>query len=152
MSDFEIVGKDAEIDMCYGLEKFCVTKEGIAALLSGKKLYSTVNCGEYAITIEMAESEDDMTDNELYMRKLVRESDVIDKTDGSELAQAFNTLWDKYVEAEFCWDAVSRKDVREMLFWKKVDMGDALYERLDDIAKRLHTVRTLQDTEVEPYR
>lgn len=31
-------------------------------------------------------------------------------------------------------------------------MGDALYERLDDIAKRLHTVQTLRDTEVELYR
>lgn len=57
--DFEIVSKDAEIDMCYGLEEFYITKEDIAALISGKKLYSTVNCGEYAITIEMAESEDE---------------------------------------------------------------------------------------------
>ena len=58
MSDFEIVSKDAEVDTCYGLETFYVTKEEIAAILSGKKLYSTVNCGEYAITIEIAESED----------------------------------------------------------------------------------------------
>ena len=57
MSDFEIVSKDAEIDTCYGLEDFFITKEEITALLSGKKLYSTVNCGEYAISIEMAESE-----------------------------------------------------------------------------------------------
>ena len=58
MSDFDIVSKDAEIDMCYGLETYYITKEDIAALLSGKKLYSTVNCGEYAITIEMTESEE----------------------------------------------------------------------------------------------
>ena len=58
MSDFEIVSKDAEVDTCYGIENFYITKEEIAALLSGKKLYSTVNCGEYAITIEMAESEE----------------------------------------------------------------------------------------------
>ena len=57
-SNFEIVSKDAEIDVCYGLEKFYITKEEISALLSGKKLYSTVNCGEYAITIEMVESEE----------------------------------------------------------------------------------------------
>lgn len=58
MNDFEIVSKDAEIDECYGLETFYITKEEIAALLSGKKLYSTINCDEYAITIEMTESED----------------------------------------------------------------------------------------------
>jgi len=39
-----------------------------------------------------------MTREELEMRTLVRESDVIDRTDGSELAKAFNHLWDKYVE------------------------------------------------------
>lgn len=55
MGDFEIVNKDSKIDTCYGLETFHITEEEINALLSGKKLYSTVNCGEYAITIEMAE-------------------------------------------------------------------------------------------------
>ena len=55
MSDFEILDKNMEVDMCYGLEEFYITKYEINALLSGKKLYSTVNCGEYAITIEMAE-------------------------------------------------------------------------------------------------
>ncbi len=43
-----------------------------------------------------------MTKEELEMRTLVRESDVIDRTDGSELAKAFNHLWDKYVEQEPC--------------------------------------------------
>lgn len=57
MSDFEIVNKNAKVDPCYGLEEFRITKEDIAALLSGKKLYSTVNCDEYAIIIEMVESE-----------------------------------------------------------------------------------------------
>lgn len=57
MSDFKIVSKDAKIDECYGLEVFHITKEDITALLSGKKIYSTVNCGEYAITIEMEGSE-----------------------------------------------------------------------------------------------
>ena len=56
--DFEIVNKNAKVDPCYGLEKFSITKEDIAALLSGKKLYSTINVGEYAMTIEMAESEE----------------------------------------------------------------------------------------------
>ena len=41
-----------------------------------------------------------MTREELEMRTLVRESDVIDRTDGSELAKAFNYLWEKYVEQE----------------------------------------------------
>ena len=58
MSDFEIVNKNAKVDPCYGLENFSITKEDIEALLSGKKLYSTINDGEYAMTIEMAESED----------------------------------------------------------------------------------------------
>ena len=57
MSGFEIVSKNAEVDPCYGLEFFYITKEEINALLSGKKLYSTVNGDEYAITIEMEESE-----------------------------------------------------------------------------------------------
>lgn len=52
-SDFKIVDKKAEVDPCYGLETLRITKKDIAALLSGKKLYSTVNCDEYAITIEM---------------------------------------------------------------------------------------------------
>jgi hypothetical protein len=56
MSDFKIVGKKAKVDQCYGLEAFRITKEEIAALLAGKKLYSTVNCGEYAITIELGDS------------------------------------------------------------------------------------------------
>lgn len=41
-----------------------------------------------------------MTKEEIEMRVIVRESDVIDKTDGSELAKAFNYLWNKYVESE----------------------------------------------------
>ena len=41
-----------------------------------------------------------MTREEHEMRTLVRESDVIDRTDGSELAKAFNYLWEKYVEQE----------------------------------------------------
>ena len=57
MSDFKIVSKKANVDPCWGLETFYITKEEIDALLSGKKLYSTVNCDEYAITIEMEEKE-----------------------------------------------------------------------------------------------
>ena len=53
MSDFKIVSKKKKVDGCWGLFDFYITKEEIAALLSGKKLYSTVNCDEYAITIEM---------------------------------------------------------------------------------------------------
>ena len=59
MSDFKIVSKKAKVDQCYGLDAFYITKEEIAALLSGKKLYSTVNCDEYAITIEMEDGNDD---------------------------------------------------------------------------------------------
>jgi hypothetical protein len=54
-----------------------------------------------------------MTKEELEMRKLVRESDVIDKTDGTELAKAFNHLWEKYVEQEPKTDTWSIKDVAD---------------------------------------
>jgi len=57
MSDFEIVSKNKKVDPCYGLETLHITKEEIEALLSGKKLYSTVNDGEYAITIAMKKKE-----------------------------------------------------------------------------------------------
>ena len=57
MSDFIIVSKGEEVSPCYGLESFHITKKEIDALLAGKKLYSTVNCDEYAITIELAESD-----------------------------------------------------------------------------------------------
>lgn len=57
MSDFKIVKKNAKVDPCYGLEEFLITKEDIAALLLGKKLYTTINDDEYAITIQMVEEE-----------------------------------------------------------------------------------------------
>lgn len=53
MGDFKIITKEAKVDNCYGLEDFHITKEEIDALIAGKKLYSTINYGEYAITIEM---------------------------------------------------------------------------------------------------
>lgn len=51
-----------------------------------------------------------MTREEMEMRKLVRESDVIDKTDGTELARAFNHLWNKYIEQESCEDVPDIND------------------------------------------
>ena len=59
MSDFEIKNKNAKVCPCYGLEEYRITKKDIAALLSGKKLYTTIQADEYAITIEMAENEVD---------------------------------------------------------------------------------------------
>lgn len=59
MSYFAIKNKNARVDPCYGLEDFRITKKDIAALLSGKKLYTTIQDGEYAITIEMVESEEE---------------------------------------------------------------------------------------------
>lgn len=50
-----------------------------------------------------------MTKEEMEMVKLVRESDVIDRTDCSELAKAFNYLFDKYVEAAVELDGNSGK-------------------------------------------
>lgn len=49
MSDFKIVNKRQRVDPRYGLEELCITKAEIEALLSGKKLYSTVNDGECVV-------------------------------------------------------------------------------------------------------
>lgn len=57
MSSFRIVGKKQEVDPCYGLYDLYIDRDDIEALLSGKKLYSTISFDEYAITIEM-ENED----------------------------------------------------------------------------------------------
>ena len=51
--------KDDEIDTCYGWEEYIITQEEIQALLDGKRLYTTINCDEYAITIKMEEKTDD---------------------------------------------------------------------------------------------
>lgn len=51
MSDFEVYSKREKVDPCYGLDEFSINKEDIEALLNGKKLYTQVNDGEYAITI-----------------------------------------------------------------------------------------------------
>ena len=51
--------KDDEIDTCYGWEEYIITQEEIQALLDGKRLYTTINCDEYAITIKMEEKIDD---------------------------------------------------------------------------------------------
>lgn len=48
----EIYNAEDKVDPCYGLEEITVNKEEIKALLLGKKLYTTINCGEYAITIK----------------------------------------------------------------------------------------------------
>ena len=53
MSDCEIYSKRKKVDYCYGLDEFSISKEDIEALLNGKKLYTQVNDGEYAITITL---------------------------------------------------------------------------------------------------
>lgn len=57
MENLEIVNKDDEVDMIYGMECFYVTMEEIAAILSGKKLYGIV-ADEYTITLEMLEGDE----------------------------------------------------------------------------------------------
>ena len=52
ISDFDIVNKDEKVDPCYGLEKLTMTVKDLNALLNGKKLYATINAGEYAIEID----------------------------------------------------------------------------------------------------
>lgn len=55
-SDFKQYEKDEKTDMCYGLETFIITQDDIDHLIKGGKLYTCVNCCEYAIEI-MMESE-----------------------------------------------------------------------------------------------
>lgn len=52
-NNMEIYNKNDEVDPCYGLEELYLTKNDIEALKEGKMLYTTINDGEYAITIEM---------------------------------------------------------------------------------------------------
>ena len=59
MNGFQVKNKSTKVDECYGLYEYSVTLDDIAALLKGKKLYSTVSYGEYAITIQMVDDEDD---------------------------------------------------------------------------------------------
>ena len=49
---------------------------------------------------------------------------------------AYNAL----VKSVQCEDAISRQNVRDMLRWLSVEMGDAIYERLADITERLPSV------------
>lgn len=44
-----------DVDPCYGLEQYEISKRDILALLSGDKLYAQVNEGEYAILISLEE-------------------------------------------------------------------------------------------------
>lgn len=52
-NNMEIYNKNDEVDPCYGLEELHLTKNDIEALKESKMLYTTINDGEYAITIEM---------------------------------------------------------------------------------------------------
>ena len=54
IGDFDVKGKDEEVDPCYGLEKLTMTVKDLNALLNGKKLYAKINDGEYAIEINYA--------------------------------------------------------------------------------------------------
>ena len=49
--------KEEDIDWLYGGHEFIITKEHIEALLSGKKIYNTIN-DEYAFTIELGGDEE----------------------------------------------------------------------------------------------
>jgi hypothetical protein len=54
ISDFDIKDADEEVDPCYGLEKLTMTVRDLNALLNGKKIYTQINGGEYAIEINYA--------------------------------------------------------------------------------------------------
>lgn len=48
---FKTCRRDKNVDPCYGLYEFVLDDSDMKALRSGKKLYSTINFNEYAITI-----------------------------------------------------------------------------------------------------
>lgn len=55
ISDFDIKAADEEVDPCWGLEKkLTMTVRDLNALLNGKKIYTQINNGEYAIEINYA--------------------------------------------------------------------------------------------------
>ena len=56
MSDFEHYDMHEKTDPCYGLERFEITENDIKHLKNGGKLYTTVNCDEYAIEIVLKEA------------------------------------------------------------------------------------------------
>ena len=58
MSDFEIKKIDDKLDTCYGMERYKMSKNDILALEQGKLLYTTINCDEYAIVIELEAGEE----------------------------------------------------------------------------------------------
>ena len=87
-----------------------------------------------------------MTIEEFEMRTLVRESDVIDRTDGSELAKAFNYLWEKYVEQQPCEDAIRREDALMALTGEWTELTDELIHRFIKRIKNLPPVNPQQKT------
>ena len=77
-----------------------------------------------------------MTKQEMKMRQLVRESDVIDRTDGSELARAFNYLWDKYVENV----RFEESNIKEQNYMRGYEDGksDVLDKVIVEVVERRH--------------
>lgn len=59
MSDFIAYSKKKKVDPCYGLENFYLTDEDIENLKKGKKLYTTINMGEYAIVLRYRKGENE---------------------------------------------------------------------------------------------
>lgn len=51
----EIITPGEPVDTCYGLEIIELEPEHINALMEGKQIYTTINCGEYAIIVKLAE-------------------------------------------------------------------------------------------------
>lgn len=87
-----------------------------------------------------------MTREEMEMRKLVRESDVIDKTNGTELAKAFNYLWKKYIEQEPCEDCISRQAVIDLINadWEYEGL-EVEINNLPSVTPKLETVTEFAD-------
>lgn len=54
----EIITPGEPVDTCYGLEIIELEPDHINALKEGKQLYTTINCGEYAIIVKMRSNED----------------------------------------------------------------------------------------------
>lgn len=74
--DFAIISPGESVDACYGLETFELELKHINALMEGKQLYTTVNCGEYAIIVKY--KDDNNMDFKETKEKL---KEILDKED-----------------------------------------------------------------------
>ena len=115
MSDFIAYSENKKVDPCYGLEDFYLTDGDIENLKKGKKLYTTINYGEYAMVLRYQKKREgermsviseaeikSMTKEQNYVRGYKDgKSDVLDKirTEIAELQKEYKEYGWAYDDA-----------------------------------------------------